>query len=251
MALDQQEGTHYELLDTPNVAERAVLLWVSQRNLDASSVTTEGTTLANFLDGVNKGSAILDGYGSYILTKHGGTKSGFVGFIFGKPKTAEQAATAIRTSYDVESSYYWPPVLLRIEQYAKTDGTYTLKPIYKEAFSGPTRMMIEEFLSPTPHTIAVPQTMQPQSFDDVVRVQAPFDYSIGRLVLKECLHGAINLSLPLDPPVVDGALTYLNAFLYVPATNMTDWPATLVVEDKQREVAGGWLRRKVTAIKPS
>lgn len=171
-------------------------------------------------------------------------------FYFVENIDAGAIGTAIKSSYEVRSSSYWPPVLLRIEQYARPDGTWTLKPIYKEAYSGPVRVLVEEFFSPTPHTIPVPEIMRPQGVDDVVRPSAPFDYSIGRLVLKECLHAAINLSLPLDPPVVDGSLTYINAALYVPATNLTDWPATLVISDQQREVLGGWLRRKETEIKP-
>jgi hypothetical protein len=44
--------------------------------------------------------------------------------------------------------------------------------------------------------------------------------------------------------------TYTQAYMEIPATNVTDWPATLVISDQQRQDTGLWVRRKVTAYKP-
>lgn len=243
---------NFDWFDLPDPTKRGFVITAteSDRNCDVPAFLTSQVLFSDCPRWITNAAQVPTALQSYRLVH--AAKAGELkrNFYFVENIGAGAIGTAIKSSYEVRSSSYWPAVLLRIEQYAKADGTYTLKPIYKEAYSGPVRVLVEEFFSPTPHTIAVPEIMRPQSFDDVVRVNAPFDFSLGRLVLKECLHGAINLSLTLDPPVVDGAVTYLNASLYVPATNLTDWPATLVISDQQREVLGGWLRRKETEIKP-
>lgn len=244
---------NFDWFDTPNPTERGFVVTAKEDELDDTipDFRTTPTTWSDCPAWIKRACEIRGDLQDYVLshTAKGGPQ--LRNFYFTKAKTAEQAATAISSNYDVDPSSYWPPVLLRIEQYARPDGTWTLKPIYKEAYSGPMHVLIEEFFSPTPHAISLPTSMRPQGVDDVVRPNAPFDFSIGRLVLKECLHGPINLALPLDPPIVDGAVTYLNGVLYVPATNLTDWPATIVLDDRQRQVLGGWLRRRVTGIKPA
>lgn len=243
---------NFDWFDTPDPTERGFV--ISAGEMDQDCVIPDflgGTVLfsdcADWITREAKVISALQGYRLVHTAKAGQLRRNFY---FTRVLSAEEIAAPFKSSYEVDPSFYWPPVLLHIEQYPKTDGTYTLKPIYKESYSGPTRMLVEEYFSPVAHSIAVPEIMRPLGVDDVVRVNAPFDYVLGSLSLRACLHGNINLSLPLNPPVVDGAVTYLNAFLHVPATNMTDWPATLVADDRQREVLGGWLRRKVTAIKP-
>jgi hypothetical protein len=255
MAFDPQEPTAFQLVATPVVEERSCLVFVPQKKLLNSTSIARGTTLATFCGAnqlANIGEGITHGYGDYTLTEPADAPSGYLGFYFCKPKTAEQAGTAIRSYYDVEPSYYWPPVLQQIDTLQKPDGTYSLKPTFKESYDGPTRILVQEFFSPDPFTISAPTVMRPLSFDGVLRANLlPYDLNIGSLQLPRCLRGNYTISVALDPPVTIGSITWLNAVMSIPATNFTDWPASLVIDDRQRQVSGGWLRRTVTAYPPT
>jgi hypothetical protein len=74
--------------------------------------------------------------------------------------------------------------------------------------------------------------------------------SVGTFNLEPCLHDAISITVPLDPPLTIGVSNYSTASLTDTATNYIDWPDTLVIDDRQREVLGGWMRRRVTALRP-
>ena len=81
-------------------------------------------------------------------------------------------------------------------------------------------------------------------------------YSVGNLNLEACLHTAINIGVVLDPPVVvtigyNTTINYNFAYLNDGATNFIDWPDELVIDDRQREVIGGFVRRRVTALSPA
>lgn len=246
------ESTFFELKPTPYVSEQAGVLWVPESRLTGSSTITRGTTLAAFAPviGLDKGNARLRQYGSYTLTESQEGAGGLIGFWFNKPKTAEEAATAIRSYADVEPSLYWPPVLTRLDYYQTADGTWTFYPKYKDSYDGPTKVLIEEFFAPDPFDITTPVAMRPQEFDDVLRVGGlSYDYSYGRLSLKRCLHGAYSLVLGV-PSTTINAVTYSSAYLVVPSTNYTDWPSTLVIDERQKPVSGGYLKRRVTAYRP-
>jgi hypothetical protein len=82
-----------------------------------------------------------------------------------------------------------------------------------------------------------------------------FWYSVGNLNLDPCLHYAINIGVVLDPPIVVtvGSITFNYNFAYLNdvATNYTDWPNEIVIDDRQREILGGFVRRRVTALSPA
>jgi len=252
MAKDQQEGTHYELIETPDVTERALVLWVPRFNLDADAVTALGTTLANFLPNVIKGNAIANGFGAYILTNHYGSSGDYVGFTFGKPKTAGQMETAFRTTYNIEPSVSWPAVLRSlswtpINRIDPDTGTqfverYNWEADIRASYDGPTKVKIEEFLDPTQFAIAVPEIMRPDGF--------VFDYVLGEFTLPPCLHSAFTLNFSTGTSNVH--YPYIVSAKTILATNYTDWPSTIVVSDTQQQLASGlWLRKTVTAYKPS
>lgn len=244
---------NFDWFDLPDPTQRGFVITAkeSDRDCDIPDFLGEQVLYSDCPRWITNAAQVVAALQSYRLVHS--AKAGPLerNFFFVENLGEEVIGAPFRTSYDVEPSLYWPPVLTNLLWYPREDGTYVFKPIYKEEYSGPTRVQIDEYFSPTPHTIDVPTIMRPQGVDDVLRVVGSIkDWQVGRLVLKQCLHGAISLVLPLDPVVTDGATTYTQAALYVPATNVTDWPATLVIDDRQREVLGGWLRRKVTAIKP-
>lgn len=245
---------NFDWFDTPDPRERGFVIEAteSDRDCDIPDFLGAQVLFSDCPRWITQAATVITALQSYRLVHT--AKSGKLKrqFYFTRNISAEDASVAFKSSYDVEPSLYWPPVMTELRYYRQDDGTYTFKPIYKESYDGPTRVLIEEFFSPVPHSIAVPTTMQPQGVDDVVRVVgSSTDFTIGRLVLKPCLHPAIDLVLLLSPSVSEGAFTYTQGSLNVPATNLTDWPATQIIDDRQREVLGGYLRRKVTALKPS
>jgi hypothetical protein len=156
---------------------------------------------------------------------------------------------------------FWPKVLLTIETYKRLfDDVYVSRPRYKEAYQGPTRVRIEEFYSPSPFVIPVYEPMIDRGLNDEIGVNVSsgfrtFWYSVGTLNLDPCLHYAINIGVVLDPPIVVtvgfNTINYNFAYLYDGATNYIDWPDEVVIDDRQREILGGFVRRRVTALSPA
>lgn len=114
MGRDTQEPTTFEVLPTADVAERAARLWVPQSKLDATTTITPGTTLADFLNdrAVDKGGALSQGYGSYVLTREPAARAGdYLGYTFAKPKTAADLMTPFNEETIWVPDFEWPAVL--------------------------------------------------------------------------------------------------------------------------------------------
>jgi len=176
-------------------------------------------------------------------------------FVFAPNLSREDAHTAFRSYYDTEPSMFWPPVLLTIKGYKRLDESYVARPRYKNAYQGPTRVRIEEFFSPVEFNLPLYEPMIEQGVDDEVGYSfasggTTYYVSLGPLNLIPCLHAAISIAIPLDPTVTIGMVTIAFATLSVNATNYTDWPDELVIDDRQRQVLGGFVRRRVTALRP-
>jgi hypothetical protein len=204
-----------------------------------------------------------DEFGSYLFIKDEEGPSGYHEFIFAPPLTNEQAQTPYRTYFDTEPSMFWPKVLLSLQVFKRLlgDGTYVARPRYKEAYQGPTRVRIEEFYSPSPFVIPVYEPMTDRGLNDEIgtNVSSGFSsafYSVGTLNLDSCLHAAIRIAVVLNPPVIvnigsNNTITYSFAYLNDAATNYIDWPNEIVIDDRQREILGGFVRRRVTALSPA
>jgi len=251
MAREQQELCSFTTERTPNPAERVGVLFIPEKYFKDTTSVVIGTALNAFLPGVVKDDANSRGYGSYILTDTVDAEAGLLGFIFAKPKTEEQKATAFRTTYDIDPSVYWPPVLrgltwTPILRYKSAGGGATYVERYnwdidmRDAYDGPTKVVITEYLSPTEFIIPVPEILRPEGFN--------FDYVLGNLEMPRCLHGAFNFSFST------GTTNYLYPYTIseksVLATNYTEWPTTLVISDTQRRVNGVHHRTTVTATRP-
>jgi hypothetical protein len=268
---------YYSLLPSPDVTRRVVQLFVPQQFFKASVTVTEGVTLANFLSSLSamdKTNVLNDGYGSYLLTQadtnDDGAKDGLLSFYFAPPLTELEIATPYNTYFEVEPSMYWPKVLTSIQAFKRLqDQSYVARPRYKEAYQGPTRVRVEEFYSPRKFEIPIYEPMIDRGLVDEIGVSITtpiivgqsgggqtYWYSVGTLNLDPCLHFAINLGVILDPPVVisirsNASVVYNYAYLNDAATNFTDWPDEVVIDDRQREISGGFVRRKVTALSPA
>jgi hypothetical protein len=203
-----------------------------------------------------------DEFGSYLFIKDEEGPSGYHEFIFAPPLTNEQVQTPYRTYFDTEPSMFWPKVLLSIQTYKRLfDNVHVARPRYKEAYQGPTRVRIEEYYSPSPFTIPVYEPMIDRGLNDEIgtNVSSGFNtafYSVGTLNLDSCLHAAIRITVVLNPPVIvnigsNNTITYSFAYLNDAATNYIDWPNEIVIDDRQREILGGFVRRRVTALSPA
>lgn len=265
--------TVFDFFDLPAPTRRGFVVTAKEDNLS--------DTIPDFLDTtvlwsdcpawVKKAFEVRGDFQSYRLVY--AKKSGYQlrSFYFAPPITTEEAETPFRTYYETEPSMFWPKVLLSIQSYKRLESSsdaFVSRPRYKEAYQGPTRVRIEEFYSPTPFEIPVYEPMIDRGLNDEigVNVSAPiilgvssggnYWYSVGTLNLEPCLHSAISIGVVLDPPVVvnigfNSNIYYSFAYLFDGATNFVDWPDEVVIDDRQREVLGGFVRRRVTALSPA
>lgn len=249
---DPQEENPIDIVNSPVVGEFSVRLWVNRSFLTAGMDLTTGTTLKAFLPKVPKGDALAKGFGNHVLTDIPGEEaSGWVSFWFVKPKTTEEMAVPFREKADLEEGVDWPPVLTglswySIPRYQEPGGgdTYVERinwePVFKR-FDGLTQVVTREFFAPTKFEIELPLQMRPSGFI--------FDYVLGKFELERCLHSLLVFSFSTGSS--DWFYPLLNSDLTVPATNVTDWPAEVVIADNQREVAGGYLRTQKVAMNPN
>ena len=264
--MDSQEIQILEPLALPVPGRLAMRFRVPKSLTRQADMPTPLTTTFSACKLPNK--IRVDEFGSYLFIKDEEGPSGYHEFIFAPPLTDEQVQTPYRTYFDTEPSMFWPKVLLTIQTYKRLfDDVQVSRPRYKEAYQGPTRVRIEEFYSPSPFTIPVYEPMIDRGLNDEIGVQVSsplipgvsnggvFWYSVGTLNLDPCLHSAINIGVVLDPPIVVtvGSITFNYNFAYLNdvATNYTDWPNEIVIDDRQREILGGFVRRRVTALSPA
>ena len=264
--MDSQEIPILEPLALPVPGRLAMRFRVPKSLTRQADMPTPLTTTFSACKLPNK--IRVDEFGSYLFIKDEEGPSGYHEYIFAPPLTDEQVQTPYRTYFDTEPSMFWPKVLLTIQTYKRLfDDVQVSRPRYKEAYQGPTRVRIEEFYSPSPFTIPVYEPMIDRGLNDEIGVQVSsplipgvsnggvFWYSVGTLNLDPCLHYAINIGVVLDPPIVVtvGSITFNYNFAYLNdvATNYTDWPNEIVIDDRQREILGGFVRRRVTALSPA
>ncbi len=113
MGLQSQESTSFDLLPTADVAEMAGRLWVPQSLIMETTPIVPGTTLQNFLESVDRGGALVQGFGLYQLTREPAVRrqDGYLGFTFAKPKTAAQLLTPFNEETIWIADFDWPAVL--------------------------------------------------------------------------------------------------------------------------------------------
>ena len=197
----------------------------------------------------------VDEFGSYVFIKDEEGPSGYHEFIFAPSLTREATQTPYRSYYETEPSMFWPKVWLSNKNYRSVEtDLYAIKGQYRESYQGPTRVLIEEFYAPTPFEIPLYLPMSDGAVNEEIGNEvssggSTYWWSFGTFVLESCLHPTFAITLPITSVTI-GAVTYTTATVTVAGTYYTDWPETLVIDDRQREVLGGWIRRRVTALRP-
>lgn len=246
---DPREETPFQTMPTVKPGEIAGLLWVREDKVRGDFTLAAGTTLSNAFAGLPKGDALVRGFGSYVFTDNGPKEQGWHGFWFARPFSSGEKTTAFRTVTEVRGGIYWPAVLsgLNVRNFKAYDGDgteYTADVIWdfqlRDAYDGPTRVVIEYFASHEPHTISMPTSMQPEG--------GTFYYGVAQVSIPKCLHPSITLEYSTGNASTRFPWqTFSKTF---PATNLTAWPATLVIDDGETFDSGLYIRRKVTAYRP-
>lgn len=248
---DPRETTPFETRDTVKPGEVAGLLWLPEGKIRGDFTLAAGTTLqAAFATlAVNKGDALTRGFGSYVFTDNGPIEAGWHSFWFARPFTSGEKTTAFRTLTDVQRGIYWPPVynganVRNFQAYDSNSVLYTADVIWdfdlRDAYDGPTQVLIEYFASHESHNIQAPTVMQPEG--------GTFYYGVAQVSIPRCLHPSLTLTYSTGTnssryPLQEFSKTF-------PATNLTAWPATQVVDDSEKFEGGLFIRRKVTAYRP-
>ena len=247
---DPREQTPFETVATVMPGVVSGQLWVQQDKLFHSTSMAVGTALRSFLPQVQKGDALARGFGDYVFTDNGPVDRGWHSFFFAKPFTSGEKTTAFRTMTEVRGGIYWPAILAsgNIYNFQAYDGdgvAYTADVIWdfnvRDSYDGPTRVVIEYFASHEPHTISMPTSMQPEG--------GTFYYGVAQVSIPKCLHPSLTLTYSTGNEST--RFPYQTFSKTFPATNVTSWPATIVIDDGETFDNGIYVRRKVTAYRPT
>lgn len=165
-------------------------------------------------------------------------------------------ATNIVDTYITYQNFSWPAVLsgIVVDRWTRRDGGAdpVEYPIYKRgAYSGPTRVEVKIYWKDTPWGIgtsadgtdtelALIKPMNPEP----ILFQSP----IASVSVPPTLHERFRIvaGTGTSHPIY----TYKGTTWTYNATNYTDWPDELVIQDSQRPFRGGFLREKIKAFIP-
>ena len=165
-------------------------------------------------------------------------------------------ANNIVDTYITYQNFSWPPVLsgIVVDRWTRRDGGAdpVEYPIYKRgAYSGPTRVEVKIYWKDTPWTIGSSATgsntelalIKPMNPEPIL-----FQSPIASVSVPPTLHERFRIiaGTGTDHPIY----TYKGTTWTYNATNYTDWPASLVIQDSQKPYRGGYLREKITAFIP-
>tara|TARA_R110002153_G_scaffold273999_1_gene446526 strand:- start:853 stop:1911 length:1059 start_codon:yes stop_codon:yes gene_type:complete len=151
-------------------------------------------------------------------------------------------------TYYTNRPFYWPAVFDSYEDYkwgpfgdvdagcpAKYSTAYNWK---RRAYNGATKVKIEESFTESSSAVStLSAPMLPSSY-----AYSGYKFSLS---VPSCLHGVIEVDEWIFGCSVNGRFTQSSE-----ATNYTDWPSSLIIEDSYTPYNGGYLHRIVTAYKP-
>jgi hypothetical protein len=250
MATENPETCLFTTVPTVLAGEDACVLYVPEKEMwEGMPGRALGTTLADFLPGVDKAGALDRGYGGYVLTQAGELAKGLRGFRFVRVRTPEEIAVAFRAMPSIQQGLYWPPVLntvvaANLMQYDETGVAYVAGMVWdfawtRMAYRGPTKVVEEYFASHAPFALVVGTSMR--------EIGGTFDYGVGSMTLPPCLHGTLNLSFTLAESSRYPTQTFSKTFS---ATNVTNWPGSYVLDEQQTFDGLLYIKKRVTAYMP-
>jgi hypothetical protein len=150
-------------------------------------------------------------------------------------------------SYDTSVNYSFPPVLQDIDfdLWERRSGAKTYSPrvkYSKGAYRGPCKAEVAVVWSASkPTATIVPSPPQPEP----IAVSTPY-FSLS---VKETLHDVVNVSV--SNGTEDEKYVYTAGTYTFQATNLIDWPNSLVVSSTVKKFRGGWLKETVTVYAPT
>ena len=149
--------------------------------------------------------------------------------------------------YDTSVNYSFPPVLQDIDfdLWERRSGAKTYSPrvkYSKGAYRGPCKAKVAVVWSASkPTATIVPPPPQPEP----IAVSTPY-FSLS---VKETLHDVVNVSV--SNGTEDEKYVYTVGTYTFQATNLIDWPDSLVVSSTVKKFRGGWLKETVTVYAPA
>ena len=204
-----------------------------------------GTSIATTTDGLNKFGILCEG--RQISDNW---------YAVAERELIKTDANNIVDTYITYQNFSWPPVLsgIVVDRWTRRDGGAdpVEYPIYKRgAYSGPTRVEVKIYWQDTPWTLGSSATGSDTKLA-LIKPMHPepilFQSPIASVSVPPTLHERfrITASTGSNHPVY----TYKGTTWTYNATNYTDWPPSLVIQDSQKPYRGGYLREKITAFIP-
>ena len=152
----------------------------------------------------------------------------------------------------------WPAVFGEIvtQQWPRRNGTsqlITYPTFLREAYSGPTKMKIEQFWRREPFeapgsTGDNGSNLQLANVKPMEPMAMFFTTPMFNIKVPRCLHNEYTLLFTTGTE--DAEWDYISYDVTWPETNYTTWPSSIVISDDQQPFRGGYLRTKVTAYSP-
>jgi len=176
-------------------------------------------------------------------------------YVLSERQVIRLGTNGLVASYTTNQNVSWPPVFggLYAQVWNRRDGgrQTNVYPVFKrEGYSGPTKVLIQQYWRKLPYLAPTDVTGSTIKLTLVKPMEAlPMEFATPnwRVKVKPSLHNLVELTYTNgteDPVWVYGG--YVASWK---ATNYTDWQ-TLVIQDSQEPLRGGYLRTKVTAYEP-
>lgn len=255
-------GGYFDLLPTPNPEELSFRVKEHAKDFKATQMPKKFTPYKSCTMLAVRPSMPIEGYSDYIYT-HVTREGEYLWFHFSKSKTPSQKNTPF-DSWTSTQQFTWPAMLLDtyiVKANGFPQATYdgssvvtssTFKDRYRYVpdTSYDSKIIIEQFLSPTPWSdveLTHPQPVPTAVNGDWVGLSVRFPRCLHpKIVFQESLPGAqIIYGQGAQMPLVPRDPTRQ----VFPATNFTAW-APFVISDQVQKTRGVYLREKVTIFPP-
>jgi hypothetical protein len=256
------EFPSYDLLDTPDPDESAVIVYVQTKDLRQQHLPVAGVTTLRVSELTRDGIAISN-YGEYLFYRKRKPAVGWLGFIFTKPKTDAERWTPIASRTKTEQrNHPWYPVVYRVGFYPDedfavstngTDGGIVLaarlypRLAYKPGVGEGSEFRHEFYFSPTPFVnvqqpVPIPRAVQWKYHDS----EGSFPECLGpRLVFPAIQSAFAAYSTGGGAVAAEGSAPGQ----IFPATNFEDWEEYMLTFT-QEEVETGWEGHAVFVSPP-